>query len=343
MADSDRIVSILFSDLEGYSKVKDDTLKSRLVSILEDDVKNHILNPSNHFYYNTWGDAFFICSDNPAELADIALQMRDKVRNRNWKGLGYQDDIAIRIGLHIQRVKVSHNPDDTVKNVIGEGVDTTARIEPVTEPDQVFCSALFYQHLMTDENPKIKGLPVGKRQLAKSFGEMDLYRLLWSHEVAKHANSLPNIPLPKISQRPTDKQRNEFLYKAFDFIRSYLQNALVRLEAENPGIETSCREITSTKFVCEIYLRGESKSRCKIWIGGFFSRVDSIHYAGDNFDLNADNSWNESLQIDDDGSEIFLKPLMGMGFTVPKPPKDKLSPSDAAEYLWARFVHVLES
>lgn len=81
----DQIVSILFSDLKGFSKIKDDNLKAKLVQTIENDVKNHILKQDNHFFRNTWGDAFFICSYNPVDLAEIALKMRDEIKNKNWK------------------------------------------------------------------------------------------------------------------------------------------------------------------------------------------------------------------------------------------------------------------
>ena len=71
----DQTVSILFSDLKGFSKIKDDNLKAKLVQNLT-DVKNHILNQDNNFFCNTWGDAFFICSYNPLDLAEIALKMK---------------------------------------------------------------------------------------------------------------------------------------------------------------------------------------------------------------------------------------------------------------------------
>ena len=85
---SEQLVSMLFSDLKGFSKVVNDDLKVKLHRRFTGEVVDHILTPANHFYYNTWGDAFFICGESPVAMAEVVLQMRDRVKNANWKEFG---------------------------------------------------------------------------------------------------------------------------------------------------------------------------------------------------------------------------------------------------------------
>jgi hypothetical protein len=88
-----------------------------------------------------------------------------------------------------------------------------------------------------------------------------------------------------------------------------------------------------------IYLHGQLKNSCKIWIGGDQFATNSINYSEGRFSLDTDNSFNETLQVDDDGSENFLKPLMSMGYSYAR---NKMSLEQAAEYLWKRLTNILE-
>jgi class 3 adenylate cyclase len=339
---SERIVSMLFSDLKGYSKIKNDEIKTKLVSFTRTDILNQLLNSSNHIYHNTWGDAFFICSDNPVVLAEIALQIRDKIKNKDWMKFGLNEVIAVRIALHAQTAQVIVEPDGTVSNVVGKGVDKAARIEPVTEPNEVFCSDVFHQLLLNESVQNIRGIAIGRRALAKNFGEMNLFRLVWASETPQKPLAVavlktPSIPL--IKRKPTDLERNDFLYQAFSEILSYLRTALDQLSTSYPEVKGSLRVITDTKFICEIYLHGQLKNSCKIWIGRDMFPTNSINYSEGRFGLDNDNSFNESLQVEDGGSEMFLKPLMSMGYSYAS---NKMSPEQAAEYLWKRLTNTLE-
>jgi class 3 adenylate cyclase len=338
---TEKLVCMLFSDLKGYSKIKNDDLKTNLVKFAENDIIGQLLNPSNHIYVNTWGDAFYICSENPVALAEIALQMRDKIRNKDWVKFGLNEDLEVRIALHTQIARVMSDPDGKISNVVGKAVDTTARIEPVTKPNDVFCSETFH-HLLLNENPRnIRSIEVGRMPLAKNFGEMNLFRLVWASEAPLQTVPTTRLttPMPRINQKPTDRERNNFLYESLSTIRSYLQDALTQLSNANPNVEFSLRDITNTKLICEIYLNGQHKNSCKVWVGGHLLGSNAINYSEGRFDIDNDNSINEILQVEDDGSELYLKSIMGRVYGEVK---DKLSPEDAAEHIWKRFTKPLE-
>jgi len=339
---NERIVSMLFSDLKGYSKIKSDEIKTKLVNFTRTDILNQLLNSTNHIYQNTWGDAFFICSDNPVVLAEIALQIRDKIKNKDWMKFGLNEAVAIRIALHAQTAQVIVGPDGTVSNVVGKGVDKTARIEPITEPNEVFCSDVFYKFLINESPQNIRGIAIGRRPLAKNFGDMDLFRLVWTSETPQKplATAVLNTPsIPLIKRKLTDLERNDFLFQTFSEILSYLRIALNQLSTSYSDVKGSLRVITDTKFICEVYMYGQLKNSCKIWIGRNMFPTNSINYSEGRFDLDNDNSFNESLQVEDNGSEMFLKPLMSMGYNNVS---NKMSPEQAAEYLWRRLTSTLE-
>jgi hypothetical protein len=308
-----------------------------VVDTFRDQVENRILTSENHFLHRTQGDGYLICSNSPVALAEVALRMRDAVLTTNWKALGLDRSVAARIALHVQTVTVVSKDNGRVEDVLGKGVNKTARIEPVTDPNEVFCSDIFQRHLADADAPHIVAMPIGIRELAKGYGAQQLYRLIWAHqagnrpaaparhtEAARHAIKLPF----------TDKERTDFLHQAFGEIRQVLSERFRDETSQQPAIETVIHEETSSKFVYELFVKGQSRGGGKLWIGGLGRNYDSIFYSGDlsRFD---NNSWNQSFQVADDGQELHLHTSFGgLGVSLPK----RLTPQLVAEHLWGELI-----
>lgn len=300
---------------------------------------------------NSWGDALLVISDTPIPLAEAALRLRDEVRNTDWHKLGFPQDIVIRIGLHLQKVRALYREDGSIENIIGVGVDTTARIEPVTEPNTVYCSQRFYDFLQDEEGlGNIRGSALGKRKLAKNFGEMELYQLVWKHEheippkTISSSIEKPSIPLPAVRQRFGDKQLTEFLYKSFEEIHDYFTQALEALKSSNSSIEISLKHPSETQFVCEIHHPDHRTQRCRIWIENrLHSAVEEICFYQGNSDI-YNNAVNDTARVENDGRILFLKSTFG-GFSN-KEFDSSRNPSTSkqiAENWWIRFSNFLEN
>lgn len=198
MSEKRQVISLLFADVAGYSRIADDPLYAKLKQV-NTDFEQRFLHPRNHFKYNTWGDAFFICSYDPIDAAEIALDLRDYYRNQNWKRLGFPGPLSIRIGLHAARATIILEGEN-VRDIVGVSVNTAARIEPVVEENQVYCSDIFRQHLSQDPNTEFKTEHLGEIELAKQFGKMSLHRLMRSSEVDQTAHA----PVPVVQESPAD-------------------------------------------------------------------------------------------------------------------------------------------
>jgi len=120
MEEKRKIVSMLFADIKGFSGIKNDPLYSKLGSII-DQIKTNLQSQDTNFFINTWGDAFFICSYDPFDLIEIALELRDKFRNKNWLKLGFNEKLSIRIGIHTESANIRFE-DGKATNVIGSSV-----------------------------------------------------------------------------------------------------------------------------------------------------------------------------------------------------------------------------
>lgn len=341
MAETQRIVAMLFSDIKGYSKITNDDLSVK-IDKFNDEFKQQYLNTSNHIYCNTWGDAFFICSDDPNDLAEIALNLRDKFRNANWQRLGFSTSLEVRIGVHVEKARVL-TENGVVKNVIGRNVSSTARIEPVVDPNQVFCSDTFHKHLSNDPQTNIKAIPLGKKQLAKNFGEMELYKLLRNYEAEatnkpSEAKAIVNaIPSVRIKKDFSDKELSDFLRASFNTIARYFEQALQQLQQQDGDIETEYEAQGSSKFTCTIFIKGKQRAQCRIWIGDGFSRNSILYSDSGRF---SDNSFNDSLSVQHDDQTLFLRPMMASMYAS-QGNTDRQTAEQAAQYLWQRYTHSL--
>lgn len=146
--------------------------------------------------------------------------------------------------------------------------------------------------------------------------------------------------LPKIRKHLTQRDKDLFAKQVFGEVKSYFQQAIAQLERHYPEVETDFTEIHALKFAAKIYVNGETKAQCTIWMGGI-AGPNSIAYSWGSTHFSNDNSCNGWLSVEDDGSELSLSLPMG-GFELPDQETKHLTPEQAAEALWKMFTHNLE-
>lgn len=153
------------------------------------------------------------------------------------------------------------------------------------------------------------------------------------------AKPTPYIPKPKRAM--TDADRRRFLRQGFEAIRAHFEAGLHELAQGSSFVESDFQPNTATDFEAEVFVHGKSASRCRVWIGGMIGS-DSIAFA-EGQTRYSKNACNETLTVEADGEELYLKALFG-GFSQLDRLFDlkRLSSAQAAEYLWRRFVGPLE-
>jgi class 3 adenylate cyclase len=346
-----QIMCVLFSDLKGYSGLKNDHLKNQIFMEMK-NIFERARQPGVQLI-KTMGDGLMAVSFTPLPISETALNLRDAFRNTDWRSKGFPDDFLIRIGIHMDEMIVHYkvgSTDEAIQDVIGVGVDTTARIEPVTEPNAVFCSGRLYEMLQSRGVGKIKGILQGRKALAKQYGEMELYELRWVYEAdvketpTAQPSVTPSIPMPNIKKPFTDKDRKDFYRYAFQIIKNYFAEAAKQLHDSTPQIEATITAVSDTKFTCEIYLNGQLKTRGKIWLGSMMGTShECISYSENYRSTDNDSSTNDMLVIEEDGQKMYLKSSFGAMFARRGPDTTKpSSPEQIAEYLWLRLTHALE-
>lgn len=346
-SNSRQTVALMFADIKGYSKLGDDTLYEKLSHIFKHEILERVTS-DDVILLKTVGDGVILYSFTTAPLANSALELRDKFRNYNWLASGFTDNLQIRVALHLDEVIVERNSSSQVIDLTGNGVIKAARIEPMTPLNSVYCSQVFQVMLANSNSANLKAIAQGTMKLAKDYGEMPVFEVLWYHESSKlnttstQQNNQINIPMPNINGQFTDKQKTDYLYSSILKIKAYFEQAINQLNSQNTHYEATIRIINDTKFTCEIYVNGNLKSRCKIWIGNMVGRFEYICFDTGNFRINEDNGWSDNVSVEVENSQLRLKSNMGMtSFLRDFDIQSASTPEQIGEYFWRRLTVTL--
>ncbi len=174
--------SILFLDVQGFSCLNESEVKCFFEEILKDLVYT-IVNKYRDVIddINTWGDGLIIITKEPYKMARLALDIRDFYRNYDWVDKR-MPKLFVRIALHHGVVYTGFDHFREIKGVIGTEVTLGARLEPIVEPNQIWCTNEFKVLIKQSVDDNIHFDPLGNKDFAKDHGEYKTYRLRWGHE-----------------------------------------------------------------------------------------------------------------------------------------------------------------
>lgn len=141
----------------------------------------------------------------------------------------------------------------------------------------------------------------------------------------------------RVTRTFTEREKDDFLRDAFEFIARFFENSLDELSRRNGVIEGRFRRIDADRFTAVAYREGEAIARCMIW---FETRwhLGGIAYS---YDDSGAGSLNESLSVETDEETLHLKPL-GLSSALRGGRGQKLTAEGGAETLWALFIEPLQ-
>jgi len=127
--------------------------------------------------FNTWGDGLFCTFDTMLKAGRFALEMQKLTVSGKWKLARSARKLKLRIALHagpVYRIPDPLFPKDTF---LGTNVNFAARIEPATEPGEIYCSQAFAALAAAEGVQDFVCESVGKKELPKTPGIHPLYAL----------------------------------------------------------------------------------------------------------------------------------------------------------------------
>lgn len=205
------IRSMLFCDIAGYSKLKEENTPAFLdfLARLKEGLAAAGVEPIS---INTWGDAIFAVMDRASPMAEYALTMQEVVsRLGEEMREQFPRPLNLRISLHAGPVFEAIDPICGRKNFYGSHINRAARLEPVTVIGHVYATQQFVAVLTAEQSAlRSQGLSngepfeekyvseyVGVLSLAKDFGKQTVYHLRRRTELETQEGLPPVEPPPK--------------------------------------------------------------------------------------------------------------------------------------------------
>jgi class 3 adenylate cyclase len=170
--------SMLFADVKGFSQLNERELylfmrefRGALARLVDEG-------PAPCEMVNTWGDGVLMVFRDAVAAARMALAFRDMVATKDWAACGLDRSLGIRIGLHAGPVwAVAFDPILRKPDFSGGNINRAARIEPITEVNQIYASDGFAALVRLAGEPGFRLDYVGSLSLVKNYGRQRLFRL----------------------------------------------------------------------------------------------------------------------------------------------------------------------
>lgn len=177
---SQQLCAMLFADVKHYSSLTERMLPAfqdcymREVSKLMDASE---IVPAT---VNTWGDAVYMVFESVRGCGEFALAMSERLNapDAEWRSKDLPPDLAIRIAVHAGPVFRSNDPVTRGFTFSGSHVTHAARLEPVTQPGQVYSTEAFAALAALEGVDTFACNYVGQRKMAKNHGAAGVYRLV---------------------------------------------------------------------------------------------------------------------------------------------------------------------
>lgn len=219
------IRSMLFCDIAGYSKLKEENTPAFLdfLARLKQGLEAAGVAPIS---INTWGDAIFVVMDKATPMAEYALTMQEVVSRLGIEMADqFPKPLNLRISLHAGPVFEAIDPICGRKNFYGSHINRAARLEPVTVIGHVYATQQFVAVLTAEQSAlrseaqnngeefeeKFVSEYVGVLSLAKDFGKQTVYHLRRRSEAEGQVFAAPpeemeeeavSVPEAGITERP---------------------------------------------------------------------------------------------------------------------------------------------
>ena len=134
----------MFTDIVGFSKLMGNDEYAG-ISILEkqESIVNPLINKYTGNIIKRTGDGYLIEFSSSTDAVNCAIEMQNSIKENN-------SDFLIRIGIHLGDIVVIGD------DIIGDGVNIAARIEPLAHPGGICITEAVYQSVKSklDIKPK---------------------------------------------------------------------------------------------------------------------------------------------------------------------------------------------
>ncbi len=164
-----QLAAIMFTDIVGYSKLMEENETVAYLRLMS----HHEIIRANIVKYHgreikTIGDAFLVMFSSAVDAVDCALTIQMELLEYN-RNKAYADKILVRIGIHLGDILMVEN------DILGDGVNVAARIEPLAEPGGICISEAVYNIVKKKMSISVENL--GTQPLKNITESQNIYKL----------------------------------------------------------------------------------------------------------------------------------------------------------------------
>ena len=174
------IDAILFTDLQGFSGLRDEHFPVYVREVLGALARVLDRHRDALLGYNSWGDAILAVFADVTSAARCALDMQQAIGRIDTTDTELPLDLAMRIGAHVGPVLHLREPFKDELVYWGRELTRAARIEPRTPVGEVYVTNAFAALLALEPGCGIRCEYVGQVTTAKDFETIPMYRLRYA-------------------------------------------------------------------------------------------------------------------------------------------------------------------
>lgn len=243
-------VTVMFTDIKGSTSFFETygDIEGRLMVQKHNEMLFPLVEKNKGRVIKTIGDAIMASFEDPVAAVHSAIDMQETLFEYNKQKKGKKDRIHIRIGINTGEGLVEQH------DIFGDVVNVAARVESLSEPDQIMISAPVY-----DEVRKTDDIICRYASQTKVKGKeapIEVFRVVWGDEEAVTGLTRSAAPAAKIARkRKALRNRLEIeIHREGDTLRitaaekSGKGESTIRpyeeMRISAPKIDERCREIT---------------------------------------------------------------------------------------------------
>lgn len=244
-----RNVTVMFTDIKGSTSFFETygDIEGRLMVQKHNEMLFPLVEKYKGRVIKTIGDAIMAAFEEPVEAVRSAIDMQGKLFEYNKKKKEKKDRIHIRIGVNTGEGLVEKH------DIFGDVVNVAARVESLTEPDEIMISAPVYEEVRRTDDILCR---YASETTVKGKEEpIEMYRVVWGDEEAV-AGLTRGAPAAKIAKKrkglkrclEIDISREGDTLKVTAVEKSGRAQSTVRpyeeMRISMPKIDERCQEIT---------------------------------------------------------------------------------------------------